>query len=160
MPGGCSRVDSLPMAIVRSVRTSTLLLVLGAVAIWVALIVGGATRGIVRPDPFARRVAASLSDPRVSGYVAARITDAIVAQRPNLVSVRSILQPAVNGVVASAPFRAVVRTAARTAHRSLFESATKNVVLSLPDVSVLVRGALIARGYEQTAPALEGAAAD
>ena len=142
MPGGCSRVDSLPMAIVRSVRTSTLLLVLGAVAIWVALIVGGSTRGIVRPDPFARRVAASLSDPRVSGYVAARITDAIVAQRPNLVSVRSILQPAVNGVVASAPFRAVVRTSARTAHRSLFESATKNVVLSLPDVSVLVRGAL------------------
>jgi hypothetical protein len=142
MPAGCSHVDSLPMAIARSVRTSTLLLVLGAVAIWVALIVGGAARGIVRPDPFARRLAASLSDPRVSGYVAARITDAIVAQRPNLVSVRSILQPAVNGVVASAPFRAVVRTAARTAHRSLFESAAKNVVLSLPDVSVLVRGAL------------------
>lgn len=142
MPGGGFAVDSVRMAIARSVRTSTLLLVLGAGAIWLALIVGGAARGIVRPDPFARRLAASLSDQRVSSYVAARITDAIVAQRPNLVSVRSILQPAVNGVVASAPFRAVVRTTARTAHRSLFESAAKNVVLSLPDVSVLVRGAL------------------
>ncbi|HEY7194701.1 MAG TPA: hypothetical protein VH439_13260 [Gemmatimonadales bacterium] len=130
------------MAIPRSVRTSTLLLILGGVAIWFALIVGGAARGIVRPDPFARRVAASLSDPRVSRYIATRITDAVIAQRPNLVSVRSILQPAVNGVVASAPFRAVVRTSARAAHRSLFEAATRNVVLSLPDISVLVRGAL------------------
>ncbi len=65
-----------------------------------------------------------------------------MAQRPNLVSVRSVLQPAVNGVVASAPFRAVVRTSARAAHRALFESAAKNALLSLPDVSVLVRGAL------------------
>jgi hypothetical protein len=36
----------------------------------------------------------------------------------------------------------VVRTSARTAHRSLFESAGRNLVLSLPDVSVLVRGTL------------------
>jgi hypothetical protein len=126
----------------RSARKSAAFLILGAVFIWTALIVGGAARGIIRPDPFARRLAATLSDPRVSAYVAARITDAIVAQRPNLVSVRSILQPAVSGVVSSAPFRAVVRTSARAAHRSLFESLGKNVVLSLPDVSVLVRGAL------------------
>jgi hypothetical protein len=112
------------------------------VFLWTAFIVGGAARGILRPDPFARRLAATLSDTRVSGYVSERITDAIVAQRPNLVSVRSIIEPTVNGVVASAPFRAVVRTSARTAHRALFESAAKNVVLSLPDVSVLVRGAL------------------
>ena len=123
-------------------RTSTVLLVIGAVSVWIALIVGGAARGVVRPDPFAQRVAATLSDPRVSSYVAARVTDAIVAERPNLVSVRSVLQPAVNGVVASAPFRAVVRTSARAAHRALFESAAKNALLSLPDVSVLVRGAL------------------
>lgn len=130
------------MAISHSARKSTLFLIIGAVCMWTALIVGGAARGIVRPDPFARRVAATLSDPRVSNYIAARITDAVVAQRPNLVSVRSILQPSINGVVASGPFRAVVRTSARAAHRSLFESATKNLVLSLPDVSVLVRGAL------------------
>jgi hypothetical protein len=45
-------------------------------------------------------------------------------------------------VVSSQAFRAVVRTSARTAHRSLFESAGRNLVLSLPDVSVLVRGTL------------------
>ncbi|MGE5802067.1 MAG: hypothetical protein ACM358_07400 [Gemmatimonadota bacterium] len=117
------------------------LLIAGSVAIWVAFIVGGAARGIIRPDPFARRLAGALSDPRVSGYVAARITDAIIEQRPNLVSVRSIIEPSVGTVVSSAPFRAVVRTSARAAHRSLFESG-KNVVLSLPDVAVLVRSAL------------------
>ena len=142
MPSGSQIPDSLAMATVRSVKLSSALLMVGTVSVWIALIVGGAARGIVRPDPFARRVAATLSDQRVSSYVAARITDAIVAQRPNLVSVRSVLQPAVNGVVASAPFRAVVRTTARTAHRALFESAAKNALLSLPDVSVLVRGAL------------------
>ena len=130
------------MAIARSARTSTILLIAGAVSIWTALVVGGAARGIVRSDPFARRVAATLSDPRVAGYVAARITDAIVVQRPNLVSVRSVIQPAVTGVVGSAPFRAIVRTSARTLHRTLFESVGQNLVLSLPDVSVLVRGAL------------------
>jgi len=130
------------MATARSVRKSTVLLGLGALFILMGLIIGATARGIVRPDPFARRVAATLSDPRVAGFVAARITDAIVAQRPNLVSVRSVIQPAVTGVVASGPFRAVVRTSARAAHRSLFESAARNVVLSLPDVSVLVRGAL------------------
>jgi hypothetical protein len=130
------------MATTRSARKSTVLLVLGAVCVWTALIVGGTARGIIRPDPFARRLAATLSDPRVAGYVAARITDAIVAQRPNLVSVRSIIEPSVSTVVSSAPFRAIVRTSARTAHRSLFESAGRNVLMSLPDVSVLVRGAL------------------
>ena len=129
------------MALARSARTSAVLLIAGSMAIWLAFIVGGAARGIIRPDPFARRLAGALSDPRVSRYVAARITDAIVEQRPNLVSVRSILEPSVSTVVSSVPFRAVVRTSARAAHRSLFESG-RNVVLSLPDVAVLVRSAL------------------
>ncbi|HUL04668.1 MAG TPA: hypothetical protein VLV16_15705 [Gemmatimonadales bacterium] len=126
----------------RSDRTSIALLIVGALSIWTALFVGGAARGIVSPDPFARHLAASLSDPRVSSYVAARITDGIVAQRPNLVSVRTVIESGVSAVVTSAPFRALVRSTARAAHRSLFESAGKNLVLSLPDVSVLVRGAL------------------
>ena len=130
------------MTPVRSARTSTTLFVLGGVFVWTALIVGGAARGILRSDVFARRLAATLSDERVANYVSARITDGIISQRPNLVGVRPLLQSAVSAVVTSAPFRAVVRTTARTAHHSLFESAGRNLVLSLPDVSVLVRGAL------------------
>ena len=141
MPGAPPASHSLCMPFPRSARTSAILLIAGSVGIWLAFIVGGAARGIIRPDPFARRLAGALSDERVSRYVAARITDAIVDQRPNLVSVRSIIEPSVGTVVASAPFRAVVRTSARAAHRSLFESG-KNVVLSLPDVAVLVRSAL------------------
>ncbi|HTR77125.1 MAG TPA: hypothetical protein VMH39_03415, partial [Gemmatimonadaceae bacterium] len=130
------------MAPNRGTRTSPLLLILGALLLWTALVVGGATRGVLRPDPFARHLAASLSDPRVSSYLSARITDAIVAQRPNLVSVRPVLESGVNAVVASPPFRAFVRAAAREAHHQLFEAAGKNVILSLPDFSVLIRGAL------------------
>ena len=130
------------MTPVRSARTSTSLFVLRGVFVWTALIVGGAARGILRSDVFARRLAATLSDERVANYVSARITDGIISQRPNLVGVRPLLQSAVSAVVTSAPFRAVVRTTARTAHHSLFESAGRNLVLSLPDVSVLVRGAL------------------
>ena len=126
----------------RGARRSTAFLILGAVLLWASLVIGGAARGILVPGPFARHLAASLSDPRVSGYLSARITDGIVAQRPNLVSVRVIIESAVNAMVSSSVFRAFVRTTAQAAHHSLFETAGKNVVLSLPDVSVLVRGAL------------------
>src|SRR5881409_2903537 len=101
------------MTPVRSARTSTTLFVLGGVFVWTALIVGGAARGILRSDVFARRLAATLSDERVANYVSARITDGIISQRPNLVGVRPLLQSAVSAVVTSAPFRAVVRTTAR-----------------------------------------------
>ncbi len=133
----------------RSTTTTIVLITVGAVLLWTAILVIGTERGVLNPDVFSRRLAATLEDERVAGYVAGRITDGIVAQRPNLVSVRPIIESGVRGVVVTAPFRALVRRAARALHYSLFEAGGGTVVLSLPDVSVLVRGALA-----QASPAL------
>ncbi|MDH4348325.1 MAG: hypothetical protein OEW17_05930, partial [Gemmatimonadota bacterium] len=148
----------LPMN--RSQRAHTLLVVTGATLIFLTTIVVLTARGILDPDQFARRLARSLGDGRVAGYVAGQVTDGIVAARPDLISVRPILESSVRAVVGSEPFRAVVRTSARSAHYSLFESKGQRVVLALPDISVLVRSALRQASPELAAklpPAVETA---
>jgi hypothetical protein len=126
----------------RSARAETILVVVGATLILLTSIIVVSARGILNPDQFGRRLAASLGDHRVAAYVADQVTNGIVAARPNLIGVKPILESSVSAVVASDAFRAVVRSSARTAHRTLFESAGQRVVLALPDVSALVRGVL------------------
>ena len=126
----------------RSRRAETILVLTGATLIFLTSIVVLTARGILDPDQFANRLARSLGDARVAGYVADQVTDGIVSARPNLISVRPILESSVRSVVASEAFRTVVRTSARATHRSLFESKAQRVLLALPDISVLVRSTL------------------
>jgi hypothetical protein len=126
----------------RSSRAQTILVLTGATLIFLTSIVVLTARGILDPDQFAERLARSLGDERVAGYVADQVTDGIVSARPNLISVRPILESSVRSVVASEAFRTVVRTSARATHRSLFESKAQRVLLALPDISVLVRSTL------------------
>ncbi len=128
---------------------STVLIVAGGVLLFVAGFVTATTRGVLDPGQFATRVAASLGDERVARYTAARLTDAVVEQKPDLIPVRPLILATMTGIVGSAPFRGVVRTAARTTHRAMFEQAGRRIVLSLPDIGVLLRSAL-----EQASPAL------
>jgi len=125
-----------------SQRRSVVLLTLGVVLLVLTTIVLVTARGILDPDPFSRRLASSLGRQPVVDYLAQQITDGIVAQRPNLVALKPILEGSVRGVVASEPFRALVRRSARSAHHAMFEAAGQRVVLALPDFSALVRGAL------------------
>jgi hypothetical protein len=121
---------------------SLVLIIIGALLFFVSGVLLTTGRGILDEDAFSRRLSASLHDERVASFVADRITDGIVAQRPNLIALRPVLETSVRSVVRSEAFGAVVRTAARTVHHSLFESAGERVVLALPDISALIRGAL------------------
>ncbi len=94
------------------------------------------------PDRFGANIAASLSDDRVAQYVASQLTDAIISQRPNLLAVRPVLLGSVQSIVRSTAFRAIAARSARTTHRFFFEQAGSRIVLSLPDVGAVVRGAL------------------
>ncbi|HWE22364.1 MAG TPA: hypothetical protein VG496_00365, partial [Myxococcales bacterium] len=119
----------------------------------VLLLAGGFTlataRGLLDPGQFSGRLAASLEDERVARYVADKLTDAVVAQKPDLIAVRPILVSTVTGLLRSDTFRGVLRTAARSGHRAIFEESGRRVVLSLPDVGILLRSAL-----EQASPDL------
>jgi len=99
-------------------------------------------RGLFDSDAFARRLAGSLDDRRVSAYVADELTRAVLREKPDLVAVRPILLATAQGVVASDPFQSVVRTTARQAHAAALSTGGQNVLLSIPDVGVVLRGAL------------------
>ena len=116
-------------------------IVLGALALLAGALLSDAAR-IMRPDVFADRVAASLADERVAAFAAEHLTDAVLAQQRDLTAVRPLILAASRDVVGSGAFRGVVRTAARRAHAALFSRLGRSVVLSVPDLEVVLRGAL------------------
>ena len=123
-------------------RSWKLLIILGAIVAGVGGFFVITTRSVLDPDRFGANIAASLSDDRVAQYVASQLTDAIISQRPNLLAVRPVLLGSVQSIVRSTPFRGIVARSARTTHRFFFEQAGSRIVLSLPDVGAVVRGAL------------------
>ena len=99
-------------------------------------------------DAFADRVGASLEDPRVGEFVALRITDVVIAQKPDLTAFRPILVVVTRGIVTSAPFRGLIRPAVIKAHQAVLSSTAENILLAIPDVGVLVQEALANIGPE------------
>jgi len=118
------------------------LIILGALVAGVGGFFVITTRSVLDPDRFGANIAASLSDDRVAQYVAGQLTDAIISQRPNLLAVRPVLLGSVQSIVRSTAFRAIAARSARTTHRFFFEQEGSRIVLSLPDVGAVVRGAL------------------
>ena len=135
-----------------------ILIVLGAILAGLAGFFVITTRSVLDPDRFGANVAASLQDERVANFVANELTNAIISQRPDLVAVRPVLLSTVQGIVKSAPFRALVSRSARATHRFFFEQAGSRIVLSLPDIGAVVRSALAQASPELAAkipPGLE-----
>jgi hypothetical protein len=126
----------------RSRRAQVVVAVVGGLLLFVAGLVVATARGVLDRDQFATRLARSLGDERVAGYVAGQVVNGLLEVRPNLIGVRPILETSIREVIQTPPLRALVRSSARTAHYSLFESPGQRVVLALPDLSVLLRSAL------------------
>lgn len=99
-------------------------------------------RTFFNPSRFSQSAAASLAEPEVARVVATEITDQIIAVRRDLTAYRPVLIGTVEYVVASAPFRALVRRAAKKGHATLISSAGEELSLTLADVGVVVRNAL------------------
>lgn len=126
----------------RSDIWARLLGVTGLLLLFLSTILIDISHGLFNADDFANRVAASLGDDRVSSFVAGKITDVLVEQRPDLTAVRPLIEGTADGLVGSAPFRAVARTALKSAHRAFFSQTGEEILLSVPDVGVLVQSAL------------------
>jgi hypothetical protein len=122
--------------------TAHLLISLGVVALGLAALLSVARRTLFYPDAFAEHLARSLSDPRVAAFVADRMAGAVVKQEPDLTAFRPLIAATARGAVTSTGFQALVRAAARTAHAGLFSEGGRSVIVSVPDVGVLLRSAL------------------
>jgi hypothetical protein len=94
---------------------ANLLITLGVVALSLGAIVSVARRALFYPDAFAERLVDSLADPRVAAFVADRAAGAVVKQEPDLTAFRPLIVATARGVCTSDSFRALVRSAARTA---------------------------------------------
>jgi hypothetical protein len=118
------------------------LISVGILALTLAAVLSVARRALLYPDAFADRLASSLADPRVASFVADRLTGAVIREDPDLTAFRPFILATARGAVASTSFQALVRTTARAAHASLFSEGGRSVIVSVPDVGVLLKSAL------------------
>jgi hypothetical protein len=107
------------------------------------------SRNLFDPATFGRRAAESLSDRGVAAFAADLVTDRIIYRKPDLIAFRPMLLSATENVVSNRAFRSVVEKAAARAHEAVFSESSRQVLLSLPDLNVLVHDAL-----ENASPAL------
>ncbi len=120
-----------------------LMITLGVLALTLAALLSTGRRAVLFPDNFADHVAASLKDPRVAAFVADRVTDAVLKEEPDLTAFRPLILATTKDAVSSSAFQALARGAARSAHASLFSEGGRTVIVSIPDVGVLMRSALL-----------------
>jgi len=100
-----------------------------------------ASRVILNAGMFSERVADSLGQPPVARVVAGQITDQILNYRRDLTPFRPIVLGTVQQIIASAPFRALVRQAALKLHPALIGGA-ETLSLNLGDLRIVVQQAL------------------
>jgi hypothetical protein len=117
--------------------------ILSVFAILVALLLGYLTRSLFNPDAFADRAASSLKHEGVARLIATRITDQLIAYRPDLIAFRPILIGTTHSIVSSAPFSAMIRRAARVSHRTLLSETGKNISLTVADAGVILRSSFM-----------------
>ncbi|TPW13740.1 MAG: hypothetical protein FD129_1219, partial [bacterium] len=105
------------MSLSRPVRLTIGRLILGAGVTGVVLgaLLITLSRSLVNSEAFGRRTAEAMQDHRVSAFVADRITNLAISQRPNLIRVRPLVLGTCQGIVSSKPFETVVRVTARKA---------------------------------------------
>lgn len=123
-------------------RLSAALLVTGLLLTGASTLVAYLARNVLDREAFTDRVVMSLDRPAVSAVVGQSIADAVIAANRDLTGIRPVVATFAEAVVGSAPFRALVRRAAREAHRGFLSPGAENLMLSVPDVGALLRGTL------------------
>jgi hypothetical protein len=123
-------------------RLPTLVLLLGLLVLGMSAIVAYLARTVLDEDAFSGRVVAALERPALSAFVAREIANGVIAANRDLTGVRPVITTFAQALVKSTAFQVLVRRGAREAHRVMLSSGVENVMLSVPDVGVLLRGAL------------------
>ena len=115
---------------------------LGIAALTLGLLVAYASRALFNSEAFADRVAASLADPDVSAFVARRATEGLIARQRDLTAFEPLIAATMRSLIASEPFRGVVRRAARLSHETIMSGRARRMALNLADLGVILRSAV------------------
>lgn len=124
-------------------------LIAGVAALAIASLLFVASRSLFNPDNFGAKAEQSLADPGVAAASAEYVTQAVVKSRPDLIAVRPLILAAANVLVDTRGFQALAGKAARQLHQAVFSEGARRILLSLPDLQILVNSAL-----EQASPQL------
>ncbi len=116
--------------------------VLGIVALTLGVLLAYASRVLFNSEAFADRVAAGLADPGVSALIADRVTAGLIAKQRDLTAFGPIISATTRTMIASEPFRGIVRRAARAGHETMMSGRAQRMLLNLSDVGVILHSAL------------------
>lgn len=119
-----------------------LLLLLGLLLSGAGLIVAYLTRTVLDEGAFSARLVSALHRPAVATFVASQIADGVIAANRDLTAFKPVITTLAEGLVKSAPFQAIAGRGAREAHRVAFSQGAERVMLSVPDVGVMLRSTL------------------
>lgn len=114
------------------------LAVLGAVALLVGLVAGVADRQLLDTSRFVEHADRVRQDPAVARHLGVDLTDRLIAQQPDLVVVRPLLEGTLQSSIRSSAFRPIFRTALAPLHQAWTGSAPATVVLQVADVGAVL----------------------
>ena len=107
-----------------------------------ALVLSYVGRAVLQAEPFADRAVATLKNPAVQADVADHLTDAVVRQVPDLVTVRPLVRAVTGAIVGSGAFAALFHRAALELHASLVSGHGSTLLLTVADAGVLIQGSV------------------
>ncbi len=101
-----------------------------------------AERTVFDPDRFSDRAVSILDDEAVQGQIAAAITDAVIAEEPNAIAARPLIEAVAGGLVGSTALQSLLQSGIADVHRTVILGEQDTLVVTLSDVGVLLRSAL------------------
>lgn len=110
---------------------------LGVALLVVALALTGLRLAVLDEDRFAAAAGDAVTAPPVARALGDLFTDRLVAAEPDVVTVEPLVRSGAAAVVGSPTAAALVRTAARQAHRAAIAGRTDGAALRLADVGLL-----------------------
>lgn len=121
---------------------ATVVLLLGAIALY-------AQQTLFDSEKFSNRAVSVLDDEAVQQQISAAITDAAIAQAPNAVAARPLIESVASVLVRSPALQSLLTSGVNDLHRAVIEGDEDTVVVTLANIGVLLR-----QGLEAAAPNL------
>ena len=118
-------------------RLSLVCIVIGALALSLALPLAYLDRNVFQPKGFANNAAATLDDEAVRKELSRDLTTAIVARQPQAVSLAPLILSISDTLLRTRQAHALVRSAAVQTHNAVFSATKGSVVIDLANVSVI-----------------------
>lgn len=122
------------------------LLIAGVICLLAGTLAFYARDRIFDANHFANSAVKTLDNSDVRDVASTRITDDLIAQEPDLVAAKPLLQAGTGALIQSSPFKTVFRQAVLSAHEAVF-SGKDDAVVTLANIGVLLQQAIAA--YDQ-----------